>query len=143
MRDKDVAARLVTGVHRAVYSASEGRLGGRTAGMPVVRLATVGRKSGQRRVTMLTSPVHDGDRIVLVASYGGDDRHPAWFLTLRDHPDVELTMDGETRPMRARVGSPDEKATLWPQIVDHADGYAGYQRRTARDSPVVILEPRP
>jgi hypothetical protein len=62
MRAKDVAARLVTGVHRAVYSASDGRLGGRTAGMPVVQLATVGCKTGKRRVTMLTSPVYDGDR---------------------------------------------------------------------------------
>jgi deazaflavin-dependent oxidoreductase (nitroreductase family) len=52
---------------------------------------------------MLTSPVQDGDAVVLVASYGGDDRHPQWFLNLRDNPEVEITMDGKTRPMRARV----------------------------------------
>jgi len=141
MRAEDVAARLVTGVHRAEYSASDGRLGGRTAGMPVVQLATVGPKTGKRRVTMLTSPVHDRDRIVLVAFYGGDDRHPAWFLNLRDHPDVELTMHGETRPMRARVASPDEKARLWPQIADHADGDAGYPHGTRH--PGGHPEPRP
>lgn len=63
--------------------------------MPVVMLTTTGRKSGQKRTTMLTSPVHDGERVVLVASYGGDAKHPAWFLTLRDDPDVEITMQGQ------------------------------------------------
>ena len=143
MTAKDQTFRLVTGLHRALYSVSNGRVAGRGLGMPVVQLSTVGRKSGKRRQTMLTAPVVDGDRVVLIASYGGDDRHPAWFLNLRDHPDVELTMRGETKAMRARVASPDEKATLWPQVVDAYKGYAQYQQRTERDIPVVIVEPRP
>ncbi|HEV2309383.1 MAG TPA: nitroreductase family deazaflavin-dependent oxidoreductase [Acidimicrobiia bacterium] len=143
MRAKDAAARLVTGLHRTIYDASRGRVGSRGAGMPVVQLTTVGRKTGKRRVTMLTSPVQDGDRVMLVASYGGDDRHPSWLLNLRENPDVELTMDGTTRPMRARVASSDEKATLWPQIVAKNPGYGKYQERTDRDIPVVVLEPRP
>ena len=56
--------------------------------MPVVKLTTTGRKSGKKRDTMLTSPLQDGDKVVLIASYGGDDRHPAWYLNLRDTPDV-------------------------------------------------------
>jgi deazaflavin-dependent oxidoreductase (nitroreductase family) len=141
VRAKDLVERLVTGVHRSVYSVSRGRIGGRGLGMPVVQLTTLGRRSGKRRRTMLAAPVTDGDRIVLVASHRGDDRHPAWFLNLRDHPDVELTMRGETRRMRARVASPDEKATLWPQIVEMCPDYGQYQRRTERDIPVVIVEP--
>jgi deazaflavin-dependent oxidoreductase (nitroreductase family) len=79
---------------------------------------------------------------VLVASNGGDDRNPTWFLNLRDDPDVQVTMGGTTRPMTARVADADEKATLWPRIVaDHAN-YAGYQRKTTRDIPVVVLDPR-
>jgi deazaflavin-dependent oxidoreductase (nitroreductase family) len=85
--------------------------------------------------------VQDGDRLVLVASYGGDDRHPAWFLNLRDNPEVELTMGGRTRPMRARVATADEKAELWPRVVDAYKGYGQYQRRTERDIPLVIVEP--
>jgi deazaflavin-dependent oxidoreductase (nitroreductase family) len=138
---KDVGARLVTGLHEAVFRASNGRLANRGFGMPVVMLATTGRKSGKRRTTMLTSPVQDGDRVVLVASYGGDDRHPTWFLNLRDDPAVELTMDGTTRPMRARIASSEEKADLWPRVVAAYKGYGQYQKRTERDIPLVILEP--
>jgi len=138
---KDAAARFLTGLHGSVFRATDGRLLGRVAGMPVVMLITTGRKSGKPRSTMLTSPVQEGDRVVLVASYGGDDRHPAWFLNLRDHPDVEVTMLGRRRRMRARTASADEKAELWPRITATYRGYAGYQRRTERDIPVVILEP--
>jgi len=78
---------------------------------------------------------------VLVASNGGDDRHTNWYLNLRDDPNVEITMDGRTRPMHARVASADEKAELWPRVVAAHRGYAQYQTRTNRDIPLVILEP--
>ena len=138
---KDVAARVVTGIHEFVFRATDGRLLGRVAGMPVVMLTTTGRKSGKARTTMLTSPVRDGEKVVLVASYGGDHRHPAWFLNLRANPDVEIIMAGVHRSMRARVATPAEKAAIWPSVVEAYSGYGGYQRRTERDIPVVILEP--
>ena len=83
---KDIGAKIVTGFHEAVFRMSNGRLANRGFGMPVLMLTTTGRKTGNRRTTMLTSPVQDGERVVLVASYGGDDRHPTWFLNLRDNP---------------------------------------------------------
>jgi len=138
---KDMMMRVVTGFHKAVFRASNGRLANRGYGMPVLQLTTTGRKSGKRRTTMLTSPVQDGDRVVLVASNGGDDRHTNWYLNLRDDPNVEITMDGRTRPMRARVASADEKAELWPRVVAAHRGYAQYQTRTNRPIPPVILEP--
>jgi deazaflavin-dependent oxidoreductase (nitroreductase family) len=138
---KDVTMRVLTDIHRAVFRVSNGRLANRGYGMPVLELTTTGRKTGKRRSTMLTSPVQDGDQVVLVASYGGDDRHPTWFLNLRDDPKVEITMDGRTRPMRARVASTEEKAALWPRVVSAHKGYAQYQERTDRDIPLVILEP--
>src|SRR5438067_10007137 len=138
---KDVGARLTTSLHAAVYRASGGRVGNRGFGMPVVMLTTTGRKSGKRRTTMLTSPVHDENRVVLVASYGGDDRNPAWFLNLRANPDVELELKGKKRAMRARVATADEKTTLWPEVAKSYKGYAQYQTRTDRDIPLVILEP--
>ncbi len=136
---KDWSARAVTGLHKAVFRASKGRILGRTLGMPVLELTTIGRKSGKRRTTMLTSPVQDDHRIVLVASYGGDDRHPTWFLNLRDHPEVEVTMGGTRRSMKARVASPEEKAELWPRVVDAYRGYGRYQSKTDRDIPLVVL----
>jgi len=138
---KDIVTRMLTGLHATVFRLSDGRLANRGYGMPVLMLTTTGRKTGKRRTTMLTSPVQDGDRLVLVASYGGDDRHPTWFLNLRDHPDVEVTINGATRPMRARVASVDEKKQLWPRVVAAHSGYAQYQQRTDRDIPLVILEP--
>jgi deazaflavin-dependent oxidoreductase (nitroreductase family) len=138
---KDIGARLVTGFHQAVYRISNGRVGNRGYGMPVLILTTTGRKSAKKRTTMLTSPVQKGDAVVLVASYGGDDRHPQWFLNLRDNPEVEITMHGQTRPMRARVASPEEKAELWPRVVEAYRGYGQYQKRTDRDIPLVICEP--
>ena len=138
---KDLYLKAVTRLHEAGFRASHGRLLNRAAGMPVLMLTTKGRKSGQPRTTMLTSPLQDGDKIMIVASKGGDDRHPVWFLNLRDDPQVQVTMGGRTTPMTARVADVDERAVLWPRIVaDHAN-YAGYQRKTERDIPVVVLEP--
>ena len=138
---KDLMARGANVLHRGIMKGTGGRIGGTGYGMPVVILTTTGRKSGKQRTTMLTSPVHDDNRVVLVASYGGDDRHPAWFLNLRDNPDVELEMRGKKRPMKAHVASDDEKAQLWPEVVKAYKGYAQYQTKTERDIPLVILEP--
>ena len=129
-------------VHRAALKASGGRLGKQVFGMPAVELHTIGRRSGQRRSVMLTAPIQEPSRVVLVASKGGDDRHPDWYRNLVDQPDVELTQAGVTTPMRARTADAAEKAELWPQIVAAYKGYAGYQKRTDRDIPVVICEPR-
>jgi deazaflavin-dependent oxidoreductase (nitroreductase family) len=138
---KDLSARVVYTLHDAVIRVSGGRLLGNFGGMPVLKLTTTGRKSGQPRSTMLTAPVHEGDRLVVVASYGGDDRHPAWFLNLQANPRVEVTIGGKTQPMQARVATADEKAELWPKVVAAYKGYAGYQTKTSRDIPLVILEP--
>lgn len=110
--------------------------------MPVVELHTTGRTSGERRSAMLTAPVHDDGRYVLVASKGGDPRHPSWYLNLVADPEVELTIDGRTVPMHARTATPAERAELWPRITREYRGYAGYQRKTTREIPVVICEQR-
>jgi deazaflavin-dependent oxidoreductase (nitroreductase family) len=138
----DAGFKTVSQAHRAIVHLTGGRVLGSVAGMPVVELHTVGRKSGLPRSTMLTAPVIEGDRVVLVASKGGDDRDPDWYRNLLAHPDVELTVSGRRRPMRARQASPDEKAELWPRVTAAYPGYGGYQGRTGRDIPLVICEPR-
>jgi deazaflavin-dependent oxidoreductase (nitroreductase family) len=138
----DVGFKTVTQLHRAIVHLTGGRVLGSAFGMPVVELHTVGRKSGLPRSTMLTAPVIDGDRIVLVASKGGDDRDPDWYRNLVAHPEIELTIADRRRPMRARPASPEEQAELWPRVVAAYPGYGGYRRRTDRDIPLVICEPR-
>jgi deazaflavin-dependent oxidoreductase (nitroreductase family) len=137
---KDVGFRLVPKLHRALLHATGGRALGSAFGMPVVELHTVGRRTGLERVTMLTAPIADDSKVVLVASKGGDDRDPTWLLNLRANPEVQVTIRGDTRALRARIATADEKAAMWPQIVGAYRGYAGYQKRTTRDIPVVICE---
>ncbi len=111
--------------------------------MPVVELTTTGRKSGQPRTVLLTSPLQEGDTIVIVASRGGDDQHPAWFLNLRDNPDVTVTTkDKRNEPMRARAASPEERTRMWPLVTSKYKGYGNYQTKTKREIPLVLLEPK-
>ena len=108
----------------------------------MLELTTTGLVSGQPRTVMVTSPVQDGEVLVIVASRGGDDRHPAWFLNLRDEPHVDVAFAGQPkRPMQARVASAEERETLWPRVTSASKGYAGYQTRTTREIPLVLLEP--
>ena len=140
----DLFFRGLNTVHRTVLKLSGGRLGWDVANMPVLELTTTGRKSGRPHTVVLTSPVRDGDAIVVVGSRGGDNHHPAWFLNLRDNPDVDVAIGrARKRPMRARVADPDERARLWPQVVARYKGYGDYQTKTDREIPLVLLEPRP
>lgn len=138
---RDRRFRLVTGVHRVVYNLTGGRFAGRLAQMPVLELTTTGRRTGRRRTTMLTAPIEQAGHLVIVASYGGDDRHPAWFLNLRENPHVEVARAGRSAPYRARVASDAERAEWWPRVVAAYAGYGRYQDRTRREIPLVVLEP--
>lgn len=109
--------------------------------MPVIKLTTIGRRSGVHREIMLTCPVVKGDTFVVVASRGGDDVHPAWFLNLKENPVVWVEAQGQARhERRARIGTAEERAELWPQITAEYSGYANYQTRTTREIPIVFLE---
>ncbi len=141
MTPKDAFYKVGTGIHRAIFNVSKGRIFGKAFGMPLIELVTIGSRSGKARATMLSVPIIDGDRLVLVASFGGDDRHPAWYLNLQANPEVRVTIAGSTHTMIARIATEEEKAELWPRIISVYEGYARYQKRTERPIPVVILEP--
>ena len=129
-------------VHRTILKLSGGRFGWEAGNMPVLELTTTGRKSGQPRAVMLTSPLQEGSTVVIVASRGGDDQNPAWFLNLRDDPHVEVSLKGAPKqPMTARVATAEERARMWPKIVADHKNYGGYQKRTEREIPLVLLEP--
>ena len=142
MNLKDRLGIAFNAFHRNVFLATNGRLMGKLIGMPALMLTTTGRRSGRKRQTMLTAPIHDDDRVVIVASWGGDDRHPKWYLNLRDNPDVEVVMKGRKRPMRARIAKDEEYQELWREVTSRFKNYASYQTRTDRQIPLVVLEPR-
>jgi len=137
----DLVLKSMNTIHRTLLTVSGGRVGWSAGKMPVLELTTTGRKSGRPRTVMLTSPHVDGDAMALVASRGGDDHHPAWFLNLRDNPTVSVKTESGTRAMTARIADADERAELWPTIAANYKNYAGYQSKTDREIPVVLLEP--
>jgi deazaflavin-dependent oxidoreductase (nitroreductase family) len=128
----------LSALHRVIYSASGGRVGDRIAGMPVLLLTTTGRKTGKRRVSPLTYFEEEG-AIVVVASYGGRPHNPDWFENLIAAGEGKVTIGRESRPMKARQTTLEERARLWPWIVETYDGYAKYQAKTAREIPLAIL----
>lgn len=135
--------KLVNAMTRAnvvVYRLSGGRLGNTVKGAPVLLLDHVGRRSGQAR----TAPVlymEDGSDLVVVASRGGSDATPAWWLNLRTNPATTVQTGSQRRNVVARQATAEEKQRLWPRLVDMYPDYAVYQRRTERDIPVIILTP--
>jgi deazaflavin-dependent oxidoreductase (nitroreductase family) len=134
----------MNGTHRFILKATGGRVGWSAPGygMPVVELTTIGRKSGKPRTTMLTSPHQEGSTVVVVASAGGNDQHPSWYLNIVENPEVTISIAGKpAQKMRAEVADSEERKRLWPIITRDHKNYAGYQRKTEREIPVVVLRP--
>ena len=137
----DLLMKSMNALHRGLLTVTFGKVGWRAGGMPVLELTTIGRRSGEPRSCMLTSPLQVGETYAIVASRGGDDHHPAWFLNLQANPEVTVKIGGrpaETR--RARILDSAERAEVWPRITADHTNYAGYQDKTDREIPVVFLE---
>jgi deazaflavin-dependent oxidoreductase (nitroreductase family) len=135
---RPAAIRAMGRSHRVIYRLSRGRLLGRVAGMPVLLLTTTGRRSGRPRTTPLTY-FESGSDLVVVASNGGEDRPPAWWLNLCDDARATVTRGTHSEHVTARAATDDEYARLWPTITSAHAGYAAYARRTTRPIPVVLL----
>jgi len=128
--------------HTFVYRATGGLVGHRFPGAPPMLLVDhVGARSGTRRTSPLVY-TRDGENLVLVASKGGYPKNPAWFYNLKANPDTTIQIGSKHRPVHARVADPQERERLWPKVLKVYGGYEDYQRRTEREIPLVILEPR-
>src|SRR3954447_8763019 len=126
----EAGAWMLENGHRALLAVTGGRFPTQVMGMEPVELHVIGRKTGERRSTLLTAPICEPDRVVVVASKGGHPDHPQWYKNLVANPAVEVTVRGETRKMTARTATADEKAEMWPGIVAIYKGYDGYQQST-------------
>ena len=129
-----------TRLHASLFRATNGRIGGRMLGSPVLLLGATGRKSGRRRTTPLLY-LKDKDRYVIVASNGGAAEHPVWWLNLRANPDATVEIGGRKTRVRATEARGGEKARLWRELVRMYPSYENYQKRTDREIPVVLLHP--
>lgn len=124
-----------------LYKATGGRVGGKFRhGAPVALLTTTGRKTGQPRVSPLLY-LRDGDRVIVVASRGGSDRNPLWYLNLKADPKVTVQIKDKVLNMTARDATEDERATLWPRLVEMYPDFDDYQSWTERKIPIVVCEP--
>jgi deazaflavin-dependent oxidoreductase (nitroreductase family) len=108
-------------------------------GSTVLLLTTTGRSSGEARTTPLIYAT-DGDRYVIVASKGGAPEHPGWYRNLAKNPDVELQVEDEVFPARARTASGEERERLWRRANEVWPHYDEYAQKTEREIPVVVLE---
>ncbi len=132
--------RVGPAIHASLYRVSNGRFAGRIGSNQLLLLTTTGRKSGKPRTTPLMA-FPRGDDLVVVASNGGSDRMPSWYLNLSANPQVHVQIGADERDLTARTATPDEKAQLWPGIVAAAKNFDGYTHKTARELPVVVLSP--
>lgn len=122
------------------YRATGGEEGHDWNGSQVLILTTTGRRSGEKRETPLIYG-RSGDNYLVVASKGGADEPPAWYLNLRENPEAEIQLWADLIKARARDATPEERPELWKTMVGHWAAYDEYQTKTDREIPVVVLEP--
>ena len=138
--------RVIWVMHRALYSLTGGRAGLRTPGLDrwgMMRLKTVGRRSGKERMAIL-GYIEDGGNLVTPAMNGWAEPEPAWWLNLQAHPEAIVDLPGGRRVVTARAADGEERSRLWARLVDL--GSSAYTDANAalrsRETAIVILEPR-
>lgn len=138
---QSIVGKAFTKAHSSVYRATGGKFAGTMgSGKPVLLLNTIGRKSGEKRTHPLLY-MADGEDMVIVASAAGAPKHPAWYFNLKANPETTVEVGDREVRVRAKEANAEEKARLWPKLVEMYSGYEGYQKKTDRPIPVVILHP--
>jgi len=132
--------KLILKIMVFLYNVSGGRIGGKMGKVPVLLLTTTGRKTGKQRTLPLVY-IMDGSAYVITASAGGADKHPGWFFNIRSNPQATVQVKDKHIPVTAEIAGPEKKPELWARLVEEAPNFAGYQKRTRREIPMVILHP--
>jgi deazaflavin-dependent oxidoreductase (nitroreductase family) len=136
-----LVAKAFLWAHVTLYRLTNGRVGGRfIAGSPILLLTTTGRRTGKQRTRPLAY-VRDGDRYVLCASNGGSPHHPGWYHNLRATGRADIQVGPEHLAVSAETADPGERGQLFPRFVQMYKGYAGYEQKTSRQIPLVLLTP--
>lgn len=135
------AIKAMTRTHVFLNRLTGGRYFNSLRGDDVCFVTMKGAKSG-RTLTIPLMYVPYGDGVLLVASLGGAPRHPVWYHNLVAHPDIDVTHRGRRMKLRARLARADEKPALWPICDRHYAPYADYRKRTSREIPIFVCEPR-
>ena len=137
---RDNTARHLSTLHTLLYRVTRGRIGHRLVNNDMLLLTTTGRQSGKRHTVPLLY-LRDDDDLVVIASWGGRDHHPEWFLNLLADERAEVQIDERRTAVVAVTADPARREALWPRVLAAYDGYRVYESRTDREIPVVILRP--
>ena len=140
-RLKPGTIRLMGRLHAWLWRLTRGRLVSGIRAAPFLLLTSRGRKTGRPLTTPLLY-LQDGGDLFVVASFGGNDLHPAWYLNLEECPEAEVTIRGERRRVTSRKISNGEKKLIWPQLVKLYPQFEIYQQRTSREIPLLRLIPK-
>ena len=135
-----IVSRIFSATHVSLYQKTGGALGGRFQGDDVLLLTTTGRKTGKARTTPVLY-LADGDRLVIVASNGGMDWSPQWWLNLQRTPEAQVQVGRQRMRVRAGQAKQAEAQQLWARFIARYPVYATYAERTTRPLPVIILQP--
>lgn len=135
---KPTTIRLIGRLHAWLSRLAGGKLDKAFGRAPFMMLTTKGRKTGRPRTTPVLY-LEDGPDLIVVASFGGNDMHPAWYLNLLECPEAEILIHGERRRVAARRVAAEEKAVIWPRLVGMYPNFKTYQERTAREIPLLRL----
>ena len=131
---------LIFNVMVFLYNVSGGRIGGKMGKVPVLLLTTTGRKTGKQRTLPLIY-IMDDSAYVITASAGGADTHPGWFFNIRNNPQATIQVKDKRINVTAEIAGKEKKSELWTRLIEVAPNFAGYQKRTSREIPMVILRP--
>jgi deazaflavin-dependent oxidoreductase (nitroreductase family) len=137
---RDATVRRLSALHAGLSRATNGIVGRRLVANDMLLLTTVGRRTGRPHTVPLLYLGAD-ERLVVIASYGGRDRHPEWYLNLVDEPNATVQIRSTTSQVRAETMHEEDRAAWWPRIVEAYGDYALYQSRTRREIPTVWLHP--
>ena len=137
-RFKPRTIRLIGRLHAWLWRLTRGRFVDAVGVAPFLLLTTMGRKTGRLRTTPVLY-LEDGRDLVVVASFGGNDMHPAWYLNLKQYPEAEVVIRGERQPVTSREIASEEKKLIWPRLVKSYPQFDIYQQRTSRQIPLMRL----
>ena len=136
MRDR--TAKHLSSLHTGLYQLTNGRIGKRLVNNNMLLLTTAGRVTGKPHTVPLLY-LNSGGDLVVIASWGGRDRHPEWYSNLIEDPSADVQIEGHRFSVRASVANAEQRARLWPQVLAAYDGYREYQSKTDREIPIVLL----
>ena len=139
-RPRFKVGKMLSRIHRFIYVLFKGRLVSHRGGVNFLLLSTIGRRTG-RTWTVPLLYIMDGTRPCVIASRGGHPEAPDWLLNIRAESRVRVQIGPVSWDGVAKIIAEDARARLWPVFVGYYEGYEGYQARTTRRFPIVVITP--